>query len=123
MSGNWYVKEGVEFPFVLPWGLNSGVMLMDVEAVRRWTWRGRNYTEVMVDVLERYRGQLKLGDQDWYNVVLELVRRESGGEEVWVPLSESVNWRVGSGAVGGVEWVGSGGGGGGGGMGVGMMVV
>ena len=112
---NWYLKQPTPFPFVPPWGLNSGVMLMDVEQVRRWQWHGRNYTEVMVALYEEWRGKLKLGDQDWYNVMLELVRRDTGGLELYVPLSESVNWRVGSGAVGGVEWVGSRSGGGGGG--------
>ena len=109
---NWYLKQPRAFPIVPPWGLNSGVMLMDVQQVRRWQWQGRNYTEAMVDVYAQYRGKLQLGDQDWYNVLLELVRRDNG-DELYVPLSEAVNWRVGSGAVGGVEWVGSGSGGGG----------
>ena len=105
-STNWYLKQPTPFPIVPPWGLNSGVMLMDVAAVRRWRWQGRNYTEAMVAVYEQYRGKLKLGDQDWYNALLELVRRDTG-HELYVPLSETVNWRVGSGATGGVEWAGS----------------
>ena len=117
ISTNWYLKQPTVFPFVAPWGLNSGVMLMDVSAVRLWQWRGKNYTELMVDVLDRYRKELKLGDQDWYNAMLETVRVDSGGTELlYVVLSETVNWRVGSGAVGGVELAGGGGGGGSGGV-------
>ena len=118
VKDNWYLKQPTAFPFVPPWGLNSGVMLMDVAAVRGWRWRGRNYTESVLAVFEEWRGKLKLGDQDCYNVLLGLARRDTGGGggggggggELYLPLSESVNWRVGSGQPGGPDWAGGGGG-------------
>ncbi len=63
-DGGWY-KKSAKHPFYPPYGVNTGVMLMDFERMRAAGWRER---------FVEYRGQytsLPWGDQDLINIYFE----------------------------------------------------
>ena len=90
---NWYIDNGPHpFPFVWPWGVNAGVMLIDVQRVQQWRWREMTYIDNMFELAHRYTDKFVLGDQDWFNTLLSEVR-QSTATEVWIPMPERFNWR------------------------------
>ncbi len=58
---NWY-KRFAQHPYVQPLGVNSGVMLMDLEKMREARWRER-----MLDYRQKYL-HIPWGDQDLINI-------------------------------------------------------
>ena len=97
---NWYHNRGPhQFPFVWPWGVNAGVMLMDVKRVQQWRWREMTYIDNMFELAERYKHKFVLGDQDWLNTLLSEVGQTTA-RDVWIPMPEHFNWRSMSSDVG-----------------------
>ena len=63
----WYNRFAT-YPFYGQTGLNSGVMLMNLEAIRRVD----SWSRELSKILERYHDQLVWGDQDVLNVFFSL---------------------------------------------------
>ena len=80
---------------VEPFGINTGVMLMNLTRTREWRWQGMSYLAYMMDIAARFKPTFILGDQDWFNTFLYEHQRATG-EELWLPLPDSYNWRASS---------------------------
>ncbi|OTF79127.1 glycosyltransferase-like protein [Euroglyphus maynei] len=62
-STNWY-RRFARHPYYLPYGLNSGVMLMNLTRMRQFGWMDR-----MRPILDEYGGRIVWGDQDIINII------------------------------------------------------
>lgn len=62
-SSNWYYRFA-RHPYYKPYGVNSGVMLMNLTKMRMFNWIDR-----MEPILEKYRTELVWGDQDILNIL------------------------------------------------------
>ena len=62
-SSNWYYRFA-RHPYYPPYGLNSGVMLMNLTRMRKFGW-----TERLPSILNEYRSKIVWGDQDIINII------------------------------------------------------
>ncbi|KAM7287466.1 glucoside xylosyltransferase 1-like, partial [Ixodes scapularis] len=62
-ANNWYKLEA-KHPFVPPFGVNAGVMAMNLTRMRNFRWVSR-----MGPLLEEYEDRIFLGDQDLVNIM------------------------------------------------------
>ncbi|KHJ42891.1 glycosyltransferase, family 8 [Trichuris suis] len=60
---NWYAKFAMH-PFLKPYGLNTGVMLMNLTRMRAFSWSSHMYP-----LLEKYKYNITWGDQDLINIL------------------------------------------------------
>ncbi|KPM05585.1 glycosyltransferase-like protein [Sarcoptes scabiei] len=62
-SSNWYYRFA-QHPYYPPYGLNSGVMLMNLTKMRQFDWIKR--TE---EIYQNFRNKIVWGDQDIINII------------------------------------------------------
>ena len=93
----WYsvmVNEG--FPWPRPWGINAGVLLLNLTKMRALRTSGLNGTSdwdgLVVDTFQRWGGSFALGDQDLLNAVMG----QENNTRLWMVLPSTYNWRTGS---------------------------
>ncbi|CDW60254.1 glucoside xylosyltransferase 1, partial [Trichuris trichiura] len=60
---NWYTKFAMH-PFLKPYGVNTGVMLMNLTRMRAFSW-----TTHLYPLLEKYKYNITWGDQDLINIL------------------------------------------------------
>ena len=63
-SSSWYHRFA-KHPFYRPYGLNSGVMLMNLTRMRRFGWN----EQLLESILLKYRSKIVWGDQDIINII------------------------------------------------------
>ncbi|CAN8028470.1 unnamed protein product, partial [Ixodes persulcatus] len=63
---NWYHQHG-KTPYIPPFGVNAGVMLINLTRMRNFGWVSR-----MVSLLDEYEDRLMLGDQDLVNILFSV---------------------------------------------------
>uniref|UniRef100_A0A5S6QII2 UDP-D-xylose:beta-D-glucoside alpha-1,3-D-xylosyltransferase n=1 Tax=Trichuris muris TaxID=70415 RepID=A0A5S6QII2_TRIMR len=62
-ASNWYSRFAMH-PFVEPYGVNTGVMLMNLTRMRAFSWSSRMYP-----LLRKYKYNITWGDQDLINIL------------------------------------------------------
>lgn len=87
-SKGWYQSVNTSHPWPKPYGINAGVMLMNLSKARSWH---ADYFRTVVGVYERRRSQFRFGDQDLFNSLL--AEQAELGEEIWLPMPAELNWR------------------------------
>ena len=89
-----HVKEA--FPWPEPWGLNAGILLINVTKVRNFRWMNgsleKGWDEKVVSIFTQYGKLLQLADQDVINVLVA----EEEEYKLWLPMPSSYNWRTGT---------------------------
>ncbi|KAH9502133.1 Glucoside xylosyltransferase 2, partial [Dermatophagoides farinae] len=65
-SSNWYHRFA-RHPYYPPYGLNSGVMLMNLTRMRQFGWLER-----LQPILNEYRSRIVWGDQDIINIIFSM---------------------------------------------------
>ena len=65
----WY-KNGLPYPYFKPYGLNSGVMLMNLTRMRMLRWENQ-----LVEIYLTYKKHLAYGDQDILNIFFQLNKK------------------------------------------------
>lgn len=63
---NWYHQHG-KTPYIPPFGVNAGVMLINLTRMRNFGWVSR-----MGSLLDEYEDRLILGDQDLVNILFSV---------------------------------------------------
>lgn len=61
---NWYDKRSLVYPFHEPYGINSGVILMNLTRMREF-----NFVEKIIRLYEHYKKSIVLIDQDLLNIL------------------------------------------------------
>ena len=87
----YYVQKDRGFPFYRPWGLNAGVLLMDLRKIRRVRFDGgqRDWSGEVQRIYAQYGDKLEFGDQDVLNIICAEHR------ELCMPLPAGYNYRAG----------------------------
>ena len=87
---SYYVLKDRGFPFYPPYGLNSGVLLLDLDKIRRVRLQsGLSWNQEMRRLFSLYGDKLAFGDQDVLNIICAMQ------SALCMPLPAGYNYRVG----------------------------
>jgi hypothetical protein len=86
---SWYQETDRGFPYPKPWGVNAGVLLINLARLRSMARQGAPWDERVAAAIAKYGPRLELGDQDVLNALF------AEDPSLWRAMPCGFNFRTG----------------------------